>query len=125
MSSSVTTDAALDPVAAPSDTVRVRYRSSARASRLALVGCVFASFVLASCSEDSNALSIGLVLTDPRDGRHLIVNVGPCSDGGVATAEERANEVVIKVTGNEIEPPCASEQLDVRLDAPLGGRTIV
>ncbi len=89
-----------------------------------LIACLLGSLALSGCSEEST-LPIGVVLSDPRDERHLIVNVGTCSKGGDASAEEKPTEVVITVTGQRIEPLCASEQLDLRLDAPLGERTVI
>lgn len=93
-------------IASPSMTSVGSYSDGPTALRaLALIACVVGSLALTECSE-SRTLPIGLVLTDPRDGRHLIVNVGTCSQGGAVTAEEQVDEVVLSVTGERSEPPC-------------------
>jgi hypothetical protein len=68
---------------------------------------------------------IAVAWIDPQDDRHLIFLVDGCSDGGTARVDERPNRVTVALAATPVDVPCVTEEVEVRLEAPVGDRAVI
>jgi len=84
-----------------------------------------------TATDDGDAASggqefgVAVAWIDPQDDRHLVFLVDGCSDGGTASVDERPDRVTVAVAATPAEVPCATERVEVRLEAPVGDRAVI